>query len=112
MVVAMGLLGRQEELAFLGAAARSAQDGDAGMVVVGGEAGIGKTCLLDHQAARAAQAGWRVLRGACVELGAEGLPLAAITTVLRELARDPGPDRLTRLLPAARGLLELLPEYR
>jgi DNA-binding CsgD family transcriptional regulator/tetratricopeptide (TPR) repeat protein len=111
MVVAMGLLGRQEELAFLGAAARSAQDGDAGMVVVGGEAGIGKTCLLDHQAARAAQAGWRVLRGACVELGAEGLPLAAITTVLRELARDPGPDRLTRLLPAARGLLELLPEY-
>lgn len=107
----MGLLGRQEELAFLGEAARAAQDGDAGMVVVGGEAGIGKTCLLDHHAARAARAGWRVLRGACVELGAEGLPLAAVTTVLRELAREPGPDRLTRLLPAARELLELLPEY-
>ena len=41
-----GLVGRDEELAYLDAVALRARDGPTEIVVVGGEAGIGKTVLL------------------------------------------------------------------
>ncbi|MBA9001655.1 ATP-binding protein [Thermomonospora cellulosilytica] len=102
----MLFVGRRELVARIdGDAAR----GDFRIVVVGGPAGIGKTRLLEHVAARVS--GRLVLRGACVELGTEGLPMAPVTAVLRQLAASPGPEELARLLPGVDGLLRLLPEF-
>ena len=72
--------------------------------------GMGKTRLLRQVEADLADAGMRALHGPCVEMGAEGLPLAPITAVLRQLVEDPGPAELRRLLPGVDGLLRLLPE--
>jgi hypothetical protein len=59
----------------------------------------------------AAGAGFCVLTGQCVELGAEGLPLAPLVDALRTLARTMPPDVLAGVLgPAAPGLSRLLPE--
>ena len=52
-----------------------------------------------------------MLTGQCVELGAEGLPLAPLVDALRTLARAMPPDVLAGVLgPAAPGLSRLLPE--
>lgn len=80
------------------------------MVIVGGEAGVGKTWLLDHVAHQADAAGVRVLRGDCVALGAEGLPLAPATAVLRTVVHELGTGSVASLLPGAEALLSLLPE--
>ncbi|TDD41555.1 helix-turn-helix transcriptional regulator [Saccharopolyspora elongata] len=103
-------VGRLRELAILDNALRTAGTGEAQFVVLSGDAGTGKTRLLEHFAARAEQAGARVLRSACIELGAEGLPLAPVTAVLRALVDDAGPESVTDLLPGAGALLRLLPE--
>ncbi len=54
-----------------------------------------------------------MLAGGCLELGADGLPFAPFTSVLRELVRDFGAAGIAGLLPggAARELARLLPEF-
>jgi predicted ATPase len=82
-----------------------------GFVLLGGEAGVGKTRMLRELSARAEDAGFGVLSGQCVEPGAEGLPFAPLVDVLRTLARTMPPDQLGRVLgPAASALSRLLPE--
>ena len=62
-------------------------------------------------AERASAAGFLVLTGQCVELGAEGLPLAPLVDALRMLARAIRGDVLADVLgPAAASLARLLPE--
>jgi len=102
----MLFVGRRELVARI---EEDAARGDFRIVVVGGPAGIGKTRLLEHVAARASDR--LVLRGACVELGAEGLPMAPVTAMLRQLTASPGPEELSRMLPGVDGLLRLLPEF-
>ncbi|MEO3892330.1 AAA family ATPase [Nonomuraea sp. B5E05] len=103
-------VGRHAALEAVAEAARDAQAGEPRAVVVSGLPGMGKTRLLEQIEADLGHAGFRVLRGACVELGVEGLPLAPITAVLRQLVDDPGPQELRTLLPGVDGLLRLLPE--
>ncbi len=82
-------------------------------VLVGGEAGVGKSRLAGEFGARAQAAGAaRVLSGYCLDLSADGLPFAPFTGVLRELTRDLGADGLAALLPGqgARDLARLVPE--
>jgi hypothetical protein len=57
----VGLVGRDDELAYLDTVAGRARDGPAELVVVDGEAGIGKTALLRAWAAQRAAAGEEVL---------------------------------------------------
>ena len=110
-VVSPVLIGRGEELAVLTAALDRALAGETGFVLLGGEAGVGKTRLLRELSARAEDAGFGVLSGQCVEPGAEGLPFAPLVDVLRTLARTMPPDQLGRVLgPAASALSRLLPE--
>jgi predicted ATPase len=110
-VVSPVLIGRGEELAVLAAATDRALAGETGFVLLGGEAGVGKTRLLRELSARAQDAGFGVLSGQCVEPGAEGLPFAPLVDVLRTLARTMPPDQLGRVLgPAASALSRLLPE--
>ena len=54
-----------------------------------------------------------MLTGGCLELGADGLPFAPFTAVLRELVRDLGAAGVADLLPsgATRELARLLPEF-
>jgi len=110
-VVSPVFVGRASELAALDAALTASADGQPGVALVGGEAGVGKTRLLDEFTARAADAGFVVLVGHCIELGADGLPLAPLVDALRALARGRTTDELAELFgPTRRGLARLLPE--
>ena len=91
-VVSPVLIGRGDELAVLTAALDRALAGETGFVLLGGEAGVGKTRLLRELSARAQDTGFGVLAGQCVEPGAEGLPFAPLVDVLRTLARTMPPN--------------------
>jgi predicted ATPase len=101
------LVGREPELSVLLAALERAAAGDGAVVIVGGEAGVGKTRLVEEAGMRAA----RRLSGACVEVGGDVLPLAPLVDALRSLARSTPPGELQALLGSARGpLARLVPE--
>jgi PAS domain S-box-containing protein len=59
-------VGRREEILALDAELVRAGEGDAGLIVIEGEAGLGKTRLLDELGKRAASRGHRVFRGRAV----------------------------------------------
>src|SRR5271165_4442500 len=104
-------IGRRGEMASLAALLGRAQAREPAFALVSGEAGIGKTRLVREISAQAAEAGFVVLTGQCVELGAEGLPLAPLVDALRTLARSLQPEVLAGVLgPAGLGLARLLPE--
>jgi AAA ATPase domain len=64
-------VGRVEELAALDAAFERVRGGRPSAVLIGGEAGVGKSRLVSEFAGRARAAGAaRVLRGHCLELSA------------------------------------------
>jgi DNA-binding CsgD family transcriptional regulator/tetratricopeptide (TPR) repeat protein len=106
------LVGRAGELAVLDAALAPARRDGPSVVLIGGEAGVGKSRLTREFTARARTAGARVLAGGCVELGTDGLPFAPFTAVLRELVRDLGADGVAGLLPGVtRDFARLLPEF-
>ncbi|MEV4087236.1 ATP-binding protein, partial [Nonomuraea fuscirosea] len=65
-------IGRARELAALGDALGRARAGASSTLLVGGEAGVGKTRLIRVFPARRADDA-RVLVGGCLELGTEGL---------------------------------------
>ena len=69
-------VGRTEELARLAAAGDRAAAGTPTAVLIGGEAGVGKTRLVGEVVAAARANGATVLAGGCVELGGEGVPFA------------------------------------
>jgi len=105
------LVGRQPELERLRRALSRAQAGEPIMVLIAGEAGVGKTRLAQEILREAAQAGARVLTGSCVVLGGEGIALSPLVDALRGLARSTDAAELDRLLGPARGqLARLLPE--
>src|ERR1700753_397056 len=104
-------VGRGAELASMLAALDSAMAAEPAVVIVGGEAGVGKTRLVEEAAARARDAGARVLTGRCVELGGAGLAPSPIGDALRSLMRVMDSDELEPLLgPARDELARLLPE--
>ncbi len=107
------LVGRSGQLSALDTALADAGRGSPSAVMVGGEAGVGKSRLVSEFAERSRAAGARVLIGGCLELGAEGLPFAPFTAVLRGLVRDLGVAGVAGLLPsgASRELARLLPEF-
>ncbi|MFJ5263126.1 AAA family ATPase [Streptomyces sp. NPDC088387] len=82
------LVGRDEELSRLSGVLERARGGEARAVLVAGDAGVGKTRLLDEVAARAAREGMTVLAGHCVDLGDVGLPYLPFTEILGALAAD------------------------
>jgi DNA-binding CsgD family transcriptional regulator len=107
------LVGRSGPLATLETALAEAARGRPPTVIVGGEAGVGKSRLVGEFAERSRGGGARVLIGGCLELGAESLPFAPFTAVLRELVRDLGAAGVAALLPGGSGreLARLLPEF-
>jgi DNA-binding CsgD family transcriptional regulator len=106
------LVGRDEQMAALDAAFGSARQGGPTAVLLGGEAGVGKSRLVSEFGQAAGAAGARVLTGGCLELGTDGLPFAPFTAVLRDLVHELGADEVASMLPGrtTRGLARLLPE--
>jgi predicted ATPase/DNA-binding CsgD family transcriptional regulator len=108
------LVGRAAELAALVTAVETVRQGDPAAMLIGGEAGMGKTRLISEFTVVARDAGVRVLTGACLELGADGLPFSPFTAMLRELVREVGLAEISGLLSgsgrALRELARLLPE--
>jgi predicted ATPase len=92
------LVGRVEELQVLEAARRRAADGEPAVVLVGGEAGVGKTSLISELTARCAAHGTRVLAGGCVPVGGGALPYAPIVEALRALLGDVGAGAVRELV--------------
>ncbi|MBB2909181.1 DNA-binding CsgD family transcriptional regulator/tetratricopeptide (TPR) repeat protein [Streptosporangium becharense] len=106
-------VGRETELADLAEALGRARENSAATVLIGGEAGVGKSRLVGCFAERAAAEGVHVLTGGCVELSTEGLAYAPFTAAIRQLVRECGADEVAALLPGrgARDLARLLPEF-
>ncbi|MEU9353715.1 AAA family ATPase [Streptomyces griseoloalbus] len=104
-------VGRATELDTLdNALARALSgSGEPQALLIGGEAGVGKTRLVEEFATSARRRGAIVALGGCVEIGADGLPFAPFSTALRHLRRElPAQlaaaaagqeDELARLLP-------------
>jgi DNA-binding CsgD family transcriptional regulator len=103
------LVGRAEYLDRLAKALTETQTGTPAALLIGGEAGVGKSRLVTEFAERA---DGRVLIGGCLELGASGLPFAPFTAILRGLVRELGVSGLAGLISerAIRELGRLLPE--
>lgn len=98
------MIGRERELEELGTILSRAQAGEGSLVLLAGEAGIGKTRL-----AEAAVAAGRVacLRGAAAQVGSS--PYAPIAQVLRSYLRD-DPGGLSGTDPVVAHLRAILPE--
>jgi tetratricopeptide (TPR) repeat protein len=104
-------VGRDAELAALTAALDTAVAGDPAVVLVSGEAGVGKTRLVEEAAERASAAGARVLAGSCIEMGGEGLPFGPLAHVFRSLMRETSPEELDAFIgPARSELAQVLPD--
>jgi tetratricopeptide (TPR) repeat protein len=105
-----GFIGRAAELQRLEAIQGRAEQGRPQLVLLAGEAGVGKTRLLVEFADRALQRGVRVLAGGCVELGDIGVAYLPIVDALRGLAEDPADaELLAEVAMIAPGLGRLLP---
>ena len=90
-------VGRADELVRLEQALTRAVEGTPTTVLLGGDAGAGKTRLVEEFIDRARGQGAQVLVGGCLELGDGGLPYGAVAEVLRGLAREVGLPELRRL---------------
>lgn len=104
-------IGRGAELGRLRAALAAVVERRTGRtVVLGGEAGIGKSWLVAQFVGEIAATA-RVLEGACLRVAQDALPYAPFVEILRSLVRVTASERLPALLGPGRGeLTRLLPE--
>ncbi|WP_158892333.1 helix-turn-helix transcriptional regulator [Amycolatopsis anabasis] len=101
-VVSPVFVGRDGESDRLDRTFERVAGGGAATVLIGGEAGIGKTRLIGEFTARLG-ARALVLTGGCVEFGAEGLPFAPFVAALRGLSGDLTDHERTALAPLLPG---------
>ncbi len=109
VVTVSKLVGREEELAFLNECWQAAETGRGGLVLISGEAGVGKTRLAEEVANRLRWQGVRVLWGRCYEFErvipyqpiGEALRTVLPTLTSSELAEFPGwiLGQVARLVP-------------
>jgi DNA-binding SARP family transcriptional activator len=106
-VAGAGFVGRRAEFAALDRALADAAAGATPLVAVTGEAGIGKTTLVDHWTAPASQRGAVVLRGRCDELGRD-LPLQPVADALADHLRSVGAERAAAIIGSDEDILAAL----
>src|SRR5262245_45469404 len=93
------LVGRDGVTAALETRFERACAGERQLVFVSGEAGIGKTTVLDAFVARAArEPDVMIARGACLEHYGVAEPYLPVLEAIGRLLREPGSDRAIRLL--------------
>jgi DNA-binding CsgD family transcriptional regulator/tetratricopeptide (TPR) repeat protein len=105
-------IGRTAELARLHTALRATiADRTGRTVVIGGEAGIGKSRLVRRFAEEVEGVQAEVVEGACLDLADEAVPYAPFVEILRTLVRETPSERLPAMLgPGRSELTRLLPE--
>ena len=102
------LIGRQDELSALRAAYAAVEAGECRVILLGGEAGVGKTRLLTDFIDELPDP--RVLSGGCVELSQAAVPFLPLASALRTLARDRSAEEMQGLISGtAAPLRQLLP---
>jgi DNA-binding NarL/FixJ family response regulator len=106
------IIGREPELETLSTTldALVPDGGPALHLVISGEAGIGKTRLVEELGAMAERRGYRVLRGSATDLGDGDVPYGALVEALRPLPAVLGADELASVVgPGASDLARLVP---
>ena len=105
------LVGREAEVTQLRHALAEAEAGRRVTMLIGGEAGVGKSRLVDELIKYAREQELRVLVGGCVELDGGGIPFAPIVEMLRALSRELPAAELDEVLGGARAEVgRLVPE--
>ena len=93
------LVGRDDELARLHASLATALGGERRLVFVTGEAGIGKTALVESFLGQLGDAdGLRVGRGQCIEQYGATEPYLPLLEAIGRMGREPGGDTLLATL--------------
>lgn len=105
-------MGRDAERALLHRLADAARhQTDLRVAVVSGEAGMGKTHLVDAVTGELAHSSRTLLlRGECLDLGSATLPYAPLVQALRPVLRNPRGAGITLDEPTRAGLARLVPE--
>ncbi|WP_375537885.1 AAA family ATPase [Streptomyces sp. Amel2xB2] len=104
-------VGRRDETALLTGALERAGAGEPQALLLSGEAGVGKSRLLEEFLGTARAAGATTAVGGCLELGADGLPFAPFATALRGLHRALGEAEMTAAVAGREAeLARLLPD--
>jgi DNA-binding CsgD family transcriptional regulator/tetratricopeptide (TPR) repeat protein len=104
------LIGRSAQLGRLDAALTEARDGSSVLMFVAGDAGIGKSRLVETFAGRARERDALVFIGRCLDLAEGASPYAPFVAALRPLADELTTDELSHVLgEAPRELGALLP---
>ena len=107
------LVGRDADLSLLESQLDLAVAGGRRIVLVAGEAGLGKTALVEQFAAAIEDRRPRVdvLRGLCVPMGESGLPFTPVLGLLRAVQERHGTERLVEWAGGGRKALgSLLPD--
>ena len=110
------LVGREDETSRLSALlgirpARLPTAGTSTVVLVDGDAGVGKTRLLSEVTDGARNAGWQVVVGHCLDFGDDALPYLPFTEVVGRLSAEL-PTVVSRVLDARPALARLQPGDR
>ncbi|WP_308195523.1 helix-turn-helix transcriptional regulator [Agromyces cavernae] len=107
---APAMIGRDADLARLDERLDEVRAGAPFTVIVGGEAGIGKTRII-REFTRGLAADVLLLTGQCVDLGSVAAPYAPVKTALRTLVSEVGAERVLEAVgPGRAALVALLPE--
>jgi ATP/maltotriose-dependent transcriptional regulator MalT len=106
------LIGRDVAMSPLTAALERSTAGEPCVVLVGGDAGLGKTRLVTDFGSRAEEQGARVIVGTCLDLRGDGIPYGPFLDALRALGATIGPEALGNLLgPVGLELATLAPGF-
>ncbi len=105
------LVGRQAELQSLCESLDRVIGGESATVLVGGEAGVGKSRLVHELIDRARASELQVLIGGCLELDGGGIPFAPLVEMIRDLAGELSAPELDAVLGSARAeIARLVPD--
>jgi len=93
------MVGRETELSRLAGCLRSASSGEKQVVLITGEAGIGKTALVDRFLAQVRQGQEiRIARGQCSALCGQVEPFLPVLEALEDLCGEPGSEGLVEVI--------------
>jgi DNA-binding CsgD family transcriptional regulator/tetratricopeptide (TPR) repeat protein len=104
-------VGRDDDAARLGELLGLGTDSESGMVLLSGDAGIGKTRLLAEVGHRARAEGWTVLVGHCLGEAGQSMPYLPFSEMLTRLEAD-DPSSVERTMSAHSALAALFPSRR
>ncbi|HVN52606.1 MAG TPA: AAA family ATPase, partial [Acidimicrobiales bacterium] len=109
-VTSARFIGRTAELATVDDLLVRVATGEPATLLVAGDAGVGKTRLIEELARRARDRGFLVLAGGCLELCEGGIPMAPIVEALRRWRDQLDERELDEVGLAASELRFLIPD--